>query len=776
MTSSPITIITSLDSKLIGRICSYLSSTDICSFSLLNKLINDYFSTNRDEDLWKVLIFKRFPELISIIQEDNSYYYFIRRSGWKKLFIHASQILKRYQSGLFKCLALEAHYDSVTSIFYKRIEINERIPKIASLLSGDAKGEISQWDLKSGLQMKSLMDFHYNNQEGKIIKIIDLGLRDLVASCSSGSFSNDASINVFNSATGEIYSTIKNVNQMLNDDELGPVQDFCAIGLNYMLTSVGNVLNVYCQKKKRNNDDNKQQQQVEYERIAQLGDGGHEYDIKCIKSLSKVSSFGTMMSSNNDSSVLVATSGFDSDICIWDVKQCQLIKKLKGHSASIFFLESFIENDLSVTLFSASNDGTFKVWRKLKNNDSNDFNCELTVKVYDAAPISLFTVYKDYNGIYNVATTSNSIKERTVNIYYIDVMNKNNNKQLKEEEKEEQTVIVTDKYIIESFSPVTAITLSHNRLATSSKDNTIRCYYSENNKTSMNEYKLTSEHHYYTGTGMKMLFSNDNSYLITGCSDSAILAFKFTPYYEWNYPVEDKDDDLSMNNSIYDSTEHAYITTPQGFSIDNIKKEENNLKPIIVKNILENLKGFEVSYLLYNVLSGKECKHLIVQTEKLKYEDCYGYNPNYRSNKRVIVEDKKTSDILFERIKDFVPKVYIEQNTGDIWDLSYLNSRWRYCRYTKGQHFLAAHEDGPYLMDKNTRSFYTFMMYINDGYIDGRTTFVKDRITLEEVDHVEPVEGLAICFKHENLHYGTVLKDGVKYLMRSELMYVRRNK
>jgi hypothetical protein len=57
------------------------------------------------------------------------------------------------------------------------------------------------------------------------------------------------------------------------------------------------------------------------------------------------------------------------------------------------------------------------------------------------------------------------------------------------------------------------------------------------------------------------------------------------------------------------------------------------------------------------------------------------------------------------------------------------------------------------------------MVYLNDGFEGGGTTFLD----LDEV--VEPAPGMALLFQHPILHEGPEVTSGIKYVVRSDIMY-----
>jgi hypothetical protein len=101
---------------------------------------------------------------------------------------------------------------------------------------------------------------------------------------------------------------------------------------------------------------------------------------------------------------------------------------------------------------------------------------------------------------------------------------------------------------------------------------------------------------------------------------------------------------------------------------------------------------------------------------------------------------------------------------------------------------VAPHYDGNFVRSTSERSMKTFMLYLNGGFGGGSTNFIdeKQQLTKDPVTgifkadeanillKVVPEPGMAIVFNHEILHEGEQLKDGVKYIMRTDLMYDRQ--
>ena len=169
-----------------------------------------------------------------------------------------------------------------------------------------------------------------------------------------------------------------------------------------------------------------------------------------------------------------------------------------------------------------------------------------------------------------------------------------------------------------------------------------------------------------------------------------------------------------------------------------------------------------------DVLSPTECEMLIRRIESLQPEvatinTAFGprVNRDVRNNDSVIFEDQSLADTLFDRIRRKAPPEI------DGIRLVGANEMFRCYRYNPGMRF-APHADGAFVRNDSEQSYYSFLLYLNDGFTGGATTF----ITKPEVA-IQPETGMGLLFQHPIIHEGSVVISGVKYVARSDLMYRR---
>lgn len=162
-------------------------------------------------------------------------------------------------------------------------------------------------------------------------------------------------------------------------------------------------------------------------------------------------------------------------------------------------------------------------------------------------------------------------------------------------------------------------------------------------------------------------------------------------------------------------------------------------------------------------LSPAECASFIDSSEERGYseagirtEDGELLYKEARNNDRVVFDDEALAQFLFDRAKPQLPQ------TIDGWNLCGLNDRFRYYRYSERQQF-DWHLDGTVRVSRGRESFLTFMIYLNDTFEGGSTEFGWEKVA--------PAQGMALVFPHRVRHRGAPVVSGVKYVLRTDVMY-----
>lgn len=133
-----------------------------------------------------------------------------------------------------------------------------------------------------------------------------------------------------------------------------------------------------------------------------------------------------------------------------------------------------------------------------------------------------------------------------------------------------------------------------------------------------------------------------------------------------------------------------------------------------------------------------------------------------RKSERCILDSKPFAAEVFRRL---LPHLPAEFNGCKVVGV---NERLRILKYGPGDNF-QLHSDGSYTspIDGST-SMLTILLYLNEGYEGGFTTFLdKDSTYVELVPHV----GMVTLQEQPLLHLVPPLKKGIKYVLRTEVMY-----
>jgi len=173
------------------------------------------------------------------------------------------------------------------------------------------------------------------------------------------------------------------------------------------------------------------------------------------------------------------------------------------------------------------------------------------------------------------------------------------------------------------------------------------------------------------------------------------------------------------------------------------------------------------------VLSEEECEKVIHSVERMGMKPLRSQFP-LRKTRRIVIDSGELAEAVWKRVEPHIPFREVRDDFGDIWHLSGLNERFRFCSYGKGDDF-KAHCDGYWQSSYRRRSFATLMIYLNnvDDEIGGSTRFLGYGM------YVRPRAGNAVVFLTDDLlHDGEEIRnvdDNVykaeKYIMRTDVMY-----
>lgn len=212
--------------------------------------------------------------------------------------------------------------------------------------------------------------------------------------------------------------------------------------------------------------------------------------------------------------------------------------------------------------------------------------------------------------------------------------------------------------------------------------------------------------------------------------------------------------------------------------------------------------------LIHDLLSPAECQALLETAEESQGNQWEGAMVNVGNGRQRLMTDVRlcgriiwdTPDIcemLMKRIKPHLPPEVVTigdapgmtgpgpKKRGETWQMTKLNERLRFLKYTSGMYF-REHQDGSYVTpDGKEMSFLTVHIYLNGGQaanenadelndsqkplIGGTTRFFGFKNGIFDVN---PATGACLVFQHRGLyHSGEEVEQGTKYTVRTDIMY-----
>lgn len=168
-------------------------------------------------------------------------------------------------------------------------------------------------------------------------------------------------------------------------------------------------------------------------------------------------------------------------------------------------------------------------------------------------------------------------------------------------------------------------------------------------------------------------------------------------------------------------------------------------------------------WLIENFWTAQQCNDFIATSEVTGYEAATVTTEKgaqvierVRNNNRLLYTDVELAANLWQQLKPYAPA-----QIGNSLAVG-LNELFRFYKYQAGQRF-KKHTDQSYARNETEASYYTFMIYLNDDYTGGETTFDKTVI--------RPKQGAALIFLHSLEHEGSEVTQGTKYVLRTDVMY-----
>jgi len=189
-------------------------------------------------------------------------------------------------------------------------------------------------------------------------------------------------------------------------------------------------------------------------------------------------------------------------------------------------------------------------------------------------------------------------------------------------------------------------------------------------------------------------------------------------------------------------------------------------------------------FVLHGMMSPKECRGLVDAAQRIGFthaglaigDDVYRVNLAVRNNLRVVLDDRSLANGLWPRIEHAVDPRHEGAKVHG------LNWRFRVYAYSVGQRYFPHYDVRMELGPGETR--FSVVVFLNDDFDGGQTRFFEEKDKANrrgkgrgrKFDNrvrfaVRPPIGSAVVFDHHLLHEGAEVTRGVKYAVRTDLIY-----
>lgn len=173
-----------------------------------------------------------------------------------------------------------------------------------------------------------------------------------------------------------------------------------------------------------------------------------------------------------------------------------------------------------------------------------------------------------------------------------------------------------------------------------------------------------------------------------------------------------------------------------------------------------------------DLLSSEACAAFILRAQSgsmeratITTQDGTDLHDEIRNNNRLVFDDRELAVSLWSQLASELSQP-VKRATA-----THLNPRFRLYEYTAGQ-FFDWHQDGSYCDSETVFSQFTLMIYLNDGFEGGGTSFADVFYPRAFQDFtIRPETGKALLFHHPLSHRGDPVVQGTKYVLRTDVMF-----
>jgi predicted 2-oxoglutarate/Fe(II)-dependent dioxygenase YbiX len=184
------------------------------------------------------------------------------------------------------------------------------------------------------------------------------------------------------------------------------------------------------------------------------------------------------------------------------------------------------------------------------------------------------------------------------------------------------------------------------------------------------------------------------------------------------------------------------------------------------------------AFVVEGFLDPARCAEMVARVEEVGFERAlfggvHGTRVEaVRDNDRVVEDAPGLAGELFARLEPLLPDAWrarqmLRRHAIGSHTLVGMNERLRWYRYAGEQRF-RPHVDKPFVGSDGRVSCHTILVYLS-GEVEGGAT----RLELSRGDSrkIAPEAGRLLCFDHALVHEGMPVERGVKYVLRTDLMW-----
>ena len=161
-----------------------------------------------------------------------------------------------------------------------------------------------------------------------------------------------------------------------------------------------------------------------------------------------------------------------------------------------------------------------------------------------------------------------------------------------------------------------------------------------------------------------------------------------------------------------------------------------------------------------DIFTPDQCKDFIERAESQGLEKIDRGIAIYH---RTMIIDKPLADKLYQQLRHNIPTNFNGMRVVG------LNDHFRFSKYYSGEGF-GIHKDGINQDSQGNRSVMTLNIFLNEDFEGGETDFLHSNNSQDIRFSAKPKTGRGALFDSQQYHRGNVVKNGCKYLLRTDVM------